>query len=124
MSLILRGSLVSHRDHSSPLDIPLVSKLDDGCFVARHEHLVDHFRHFCPKATIPVGAYSNIVFIHLLASVVCIKYLFQELIGNTGVSYHVVESVSLNGKRIAMVEDGARDLIYRGVLSRNFSRTD
>ena len=34
-------------------------------------------------------------------------------------SYHVVESVSFNGKRIAMVKDGALDLIYRGVLSRN-----
>ena len=53
-----------------------------------------------------------------------LKYLFHELIRNTGVSYHVVESISFNGKRIAMVKDGALDLIYRGGLSRNFTRTD
>ena len=43
---------------------------------------------------------------------------------SSGVSYHVVESVSFNGKRIVMVKDGALDLIYRRVLSRNFTRTD
>ena len=39
-------------------------------------------------------------------------------------SYHVVEYVSFKGTRIAMVKDGALGLIYRGVLSRNFTRTD
>ena len=39
-------------------------------------------------------------------------------------SYHVVESASFNGKRIAVVKDGALDLIFRGVLSRHFTRTD
>ena len=59
-----------------------------------------------------VDPFCNIVFIHLLASVVGNKYLFHELI-----RYHVVESVSSNGKRIVMVNDGGLDLIYRGVLS-------
>ena len=37
-------------------------------------------------------------------------------------SYHVVEHVSFNGKRIAMVNDGDIGLINRGVLSRHFTR--
>ena len=43
-------------------------------------------------------------------------YMLYELIRNIGVSYRVVESVSFNGKRIAMVNDGGLDLIYRDTL--------
>ena len=69
---ILRGSLVSHRDPSSPLDLPscLVAQVDGGCLYAIHEHLVAYFRHFGPKANVSVDAFSSLVFIHLLASVV------------------------------------------------------
>ena len=53
-----------------------------------------------------------------------VKYLFYELIRNIGVSYHVAESVSFNGKRIAMVKNEGLDLIYRGVHSRQFTRAE
>ena len=36
-------------------------------------------------------------------------------------SYHIVEYIPFNGKRIVMIKDGRLDLIYHGVLSRHFT---
>ena len=64
----------------------------------------------------PIDACSNLIFIPIPASVIGIKDLFHEHIRNIDNTYHVVESDSFNSKRVAMVNDGAFDLIYRGVL--------
>ena len=64
----------------------------------------------------PIDECSNLIFIHILASVIGIKDLFHEHFRNIDKTYHVVESDSFNSRRIAMVKDGTFDLIYRGVL--------
>ena len=93
-----------------------MSKLDYGCLAASDQHLVAYFHLFCQKNNVPIDACGNIIFLHILASVIGIKDLFHELIRNIHKTNHVVESDSFNSKRIAMVKDGVFDLIYRGVL--------
>ena len=95
----------------------LVSKHDYGCLAARDEHIVAYFQLFGQNNNVPIDACCNLIFIHILASVIGIKDLFHEHIRNIDNTYHVVESDSFNSKHIAMVKDGAFDLIYRGVLT-------
>ena len=113
---------MSHTDPLTHSGLPyIVSKLDYGCLAARHDYRVAYFHLFCQKNNVPIDACSNIIFIHILASVIGIKDLFQELIRIIDKTCHVVESNSFNSKRIAMVNDGIFDLIYRGVLISCYS---
>ena len=74
----------------------LVSKLDYGCLSARDEHLVVYFNIFGQTSNVPIDACSNLIFIHILASVIGIKDLFHEHIRNIHNTYHVVDHVHVN----------------------------
>ena len=87
-----------------------MSKLDYGCLAARDEHLVAYFHLFGQKNNVPIDAFSNLIVMNILTSVIAIKDLFHEHIRNIDKPYHVVESDSSNSKRIATVKDGAFDL--------------
>ena len=87
-----------------------------GCLAARDEHIIVYFHHFGQDTNVTIDACCNKIFVHILVSVVGIKDLFHEVIRNIDNSYHVVESDSLYSKWIAMVKDGALDIIYHRVL--------
>ena len=80
------------------------------------DHIVVYFHQFGQKSNVPIDAYSNILFIHILASVVGIKDMLHELISNIDKGYHVVEYGSFSSNRTAIVKDGALDHIFPGVL--------
>ena len=67
-----------------------------------------------PNNNVPIDDRSNIIFIH-------IQDLFHERTRNLNNSYHFVESDSFNSKRIVMVNYGAFELNYRGVLRYSVS---
>ena len=54
------------------------------------DHIVVYFHQFGQKSNVPIDAYSIILFIHILASVVGIKDMLHELISNIDKGYHVV----------------------------------
>ena len=65
---------MSHTDPLSHSRLPyIVSKLDYGCLAVRDEHLVAYFHLFCQKNNVPIDACSDIIFIHILASVIGIR---------------------------------------------------
>ena len=55
-------------------------------------HIVVYFHQFGQKNNVPIGARSNIIFIHNISGVVGTNDLLHEPISNIDKGYHVVES--------------------------------
>lgn len=89
----------------------LVLDLHCGLLVARHEHFVAFFLHWCTEADIPIDSFGHIILIQPLVNDTNMQGLRDILILGVGVSDHVVELVTFSSQWVAMTQYGSHDFV-------------